>query len=72
MERCRDCKLFDIEAATDGDGWVQIKLDVQCRWVSTESYPVSVTCRTEKRPIPSRMRAYDGEMCPCFQKRDAK
>ena len=65
---CKDCKLFDIEAAKDKAGRVQKQWAVRCLWVSTEQYPLSMHAFTS-RPKTTHVTADYGDKCPCFQKR---
>ena len=65
--KCRDCKLFNIEAAKNKAGRIMKAWAVQCFWKSKEAYPVSVA--DNYRPHASYVTADYGEGCQCFQKR---
>jgi len=69
MATCRDCALWEIEAAKDKAGRVLSARAVKCSWVSKEKYPLSVNERFHCRPTPGYMTAKDGHRCPCFQRR---
>jgi hypothetical protein len=70
---CRDCKLFDLEAAKDKAGRVQSKKPVPCLWLSKEQYPVSIReYISGARPRAGYVTAKDGYRCPCFQKREGR
>lgn len=65
---CRECELFNIEAAKDKAGRVRKANAVACLWKSTEPYPISVF-RREVRPKAGFVTCDMGEGCPCFQER---
>ena len=67
---CRDCKLWDINAAKDAAGRIRKNWAVKCLWVSTETWPLSVHTYMNKRPEVSYMTAVEGYNCKCFQKRE--
>ena len=66
---CRDCKLFDIEAAKDKAGRVRKANAVKCLWVSKEQYPISVSFWRDPRPMAGYVTSDRDQKCPCFQKR---
>lgn len=65
---CRDCKLFDIDAAKDKAGRVRKDRAVRCLWESREQYPVSILA-VHGRPKVGYVTSDMGNGCPCFQKR---
>ena len=67
---CRDCKLWDTEAAKDKAGRIRKDRAAKCLWISTEVWPVSVNERYSMRPTAGFMRSEDGYRCPRFIKRD--
>jgi len=67
---CRDCALWDIDAAKDKIGRVLSSRYVKCFWESKEQYPLSVYERANQRPHTSYMSANDGHRCPFFIKRE--
>ena len=42
MPRCRDCKLYDLDAVKSKSGAVLGNRAARCLWVSTEVLPISV------------------------------
>ena len=67
---CKDCGLWDIEAAKkDKAGRFKRNWPAKCLWVSTEKWPISI-----KYPFQVATAGYvnanDGHYCPCFQKRE--
>lgn len=72
MATCKECKLFDIEAAKDKAGRVRSNWPVLCQWKSKEKYPFSVRGEWNTRPMAGYVTAKDGNGCPCFQKRGTK
>lgn len=70
MATCRDCKLFDLEAAKDKAGRVLSNRMAECNWVPKEKYPASTV--HPFRPVIGSVRPTDGNGCPCFQKRVTK
>lgn len=68
MATCRDCKLFDIEAAKDKAGRVQSQWYVRCLWESKEQYPVALRFGSS-RPQAGRTNSNAGKGCKCFQNR---
>ncbi len=67
--QCRECKLFDIDAAKNKAGYIVRTRAVKCLWVSKEQYPISVSSALGHRPMTGFVRVDDGHRCPCFQKR---
>lgn len=41
MPRCRDCKLYDLDAVRSKSGAVLSSHVARCLWVSTEVLPIS-------------------------------
>lgn len=70
MSSCRECKLWDIEAAKDSRGYVRKGRFARCMWKSKEQYPFSVNLTYVLRPVAGYTCAEDGHRCPCFQKRE--
>ena len=70
MARCRDCRLYDLEAVKNARGAVLSKRGAKCLWESTEVWPLSVCEGFNHRPKPSYMEPNDGNGCKRFIKRD--
>lgn len=70
MARCRDCKLYDLDATRNKAGAVLTNRAAKCLWVSTETWPVSVRLSFNSRPKASYMGPNDGDRCQRFIKRD--
>ena len=70
MDRCRDCKLYDLDAVRSKSGAVLSNRMARCLWVSTEVWPESVGWRVE-RAAGGVMAPNDGQLCQRFFKRDA-
>ena len=70
MARCRDCKLYDLDAVRSKSGAVLSNRAARCLWVSTETWPASVWDHLNSRPRPSHMQPNDGDRCQRFIKRD--
>lgn len=70
MARCRDCKLYDIDAVRNARGAVLSNRVGRCLWTSTEVYPASVR-DGHMRPMPSYMTPNGGDRCQRFIKREA-
>lgn len=69
MRMCKQCKLFDIEAAKSKSGAVLSIHAVKCLWESTEPYPMSLGI-SGHRPTPGYVTAkQDATNCPCFEPR---
>jgi len=66
---CRDCKLWDIDAARDKAGHVRKDRPAKCLWVSKEQYPESIGS-WKNRPTAHNMYADYGKNCKCFHKRE--
>jgi hypothetical protein len=69
VSRCRDCKLYDLDAVRSKSGAVLSNRAARCLWVSKEAWPVSVNEGMNRRPQPSYMTPNDGERCQRFIKR---
>lgn len=70
MPTCRDCALWDIDAAKDKAGVVRRNRAAICLWVSSENWPMSV--RGFSRPAATHTTAEQGNGCPCFVDRGIK
>jgi hypothetical protein len=69
MAKCRDCKLYDLDAVKNARGAVMSNRVARCLWESTETWPVSVWESTNKRPRSGYMHPNDGDRCQRFIKR---
>lgn len=69
MSACRNCALYDLDAAKNAAGAVLKRRSAECLWKSTETWPVSVTPSMNRRPEPSYMQPDDGARCGRFIKR---
>ena len=69
MAKCRDCKLYDLDATRSKSGAILSNRAARCLWVSTETYPASVPEHLNKRPVASWMGPNDGDRCKRFIKR---
>ncbi len=67
MSKCRDCKLYDLDATKSASGAVLRQRIARCLWVSTEVWPVSVSHGS--RASAGSMRPDDGARCQRFIKR---
>jgi hypothetical protein len=67
MPRCRDCKLYDLQAVKSASGAVLSHKAARCLWKSTEQWPVSVSERTA-RPTPHMMPPNEDHRCQRFIK----
>ena len=65
MATCRECKLWDRQAAMDKAGRIRRDRTARCLWASNEVWPLSVDSRTI-RPIPGSMGPLDGNRCQRF------
>lgn len=63
---CKECNLWDIEAAKDKAGRIRKDKMARCLWVSTEIFPLSVFEVFVHRQKSGYMQAQDGEGCKCF------
>ena len=70
MARCRDCKLYDLEAVKSKSGAILSTRAARCLWVSKEVWPLSVTSTFNKRPTAGFMQPNEGERCQRFIKRE--
>ena len=70
MATCRECKLFDIDAAKDKVGRVRKSRLAKCLWVSKEQYPNALY--SFGRPTAGYTSSADGFGCKCFIKVGAK
>lgn len=64
MAHCRDCKLYDLDAALANAGRVPSNRIARCLWVPSEPLPDSRVL------ITILMSPDEGENCPCFIKRE--
>ena len=71
MARCRDCKLYDLDAVRSKSGAVLSNRVARCLWVSTEVWPASASEHLNSRPQVGYMAPNDGQRCQRFIKRDA-
>lgn len=69
MAKCRDCKLYDLDAVKNARGSVMSNRAARCLWVSTEVWPASVMESTNSRAKAGYMEPNDGERCKRFIKR---
>lgn len=69
---CRDCALWDIDAARDKAGRVRKDRAARCKWISIEPWPDSVSSPLYMRPKASYVSANCGALCPCFVKREGR
>lgn len=65
MPKCRDCKLYDLEAVKSKSGAVLSRYTAKCLWKSTEVWPVSVRDH-ERRPTPNYMPPNEVHRCQRF------
>jgi hypothetical protein len=65
---CKECALWDIEAARDRLGRVRKTSYAPCLWKAEFAIPYSVTLWL--KPKAGMTRGDRGEKCPCFQKRE--
>jgi hypothetical protein len=68
MARCRDCKLYDLDAVKNARGAILSNRAAQCLWISKETLPASV--RDTRRPTAGWMQPNDGDRCQRFIKRE--
>ena len=68
MPRCRDCKLYDLDAVKDTAGRVQSRWAARCLWKSTEVWPVSVPALSG-RVVAGSMEPNVYHRCPRFIQR---
>lgn len=66
MPRCRDCKLYDLEAVKSASGAVLSSRAAQCLWKSTEVWPDSVTMSLNQRPTAGWMEPNRTHRCQRF------
>lgn len=70
MPRCRDCKLYDLDAVKSKSGAVLSNRGAKCLWVSSEVYPVSVNRGlSTSRPSAGWMEPNTVHRCQRFIKR---
>lgn len=69
MARCRECKLYDLDAVRSKSGAVMSNRVARCLWKSTETWPASVPAWRGSRPEPMHMQPNDGDRCQRFIKR---
>lgn len=70
MPRCRDCKLYDLDAVRNARGAVMSNRVARCLWKSTEVWPVSVMESMNGRPRAGFMSPNDEHRCQRFIKRE--
>ena len=70
MGRCRDCKLYDLDATKSKSGAILSRKIARCLWKSTEVWPASVAPAFSTRPVAGSMRPDDGDRCQRFIKRE--
>lgn len=71
MPRCRDCKLYDLDAVKSKSGAVLGNRIAKCLWVSTEVLPVSVMRGTTVRKLEGGwMEPNEDHRCQRFIKRN--
>lgn len=68
MPRCRDCKLYDLEAVKSASGAVMSNRVAQCNWKSTEVWPVSVWSHINRRATAGKMQPNEVHECQRFIK----
>ena len=66
MPKCRDCKLYDLDAVKSKSGAVLSNRVAKCLWVSTEVWPLSVREKRNKRPQASYMEPNVSHRCQRF------
>ena len=66
MPKCRDCKLYDLEAVKSASGAVLSSRAAKCLWVSTEVWPASVQVGFNSRPRATYMQPNDVHRCQRF------
>lgn len=66
MPRCRDCKLYDLDAVKNARGAIMSNRAAQCLWKSTEVWPVSVAESLNGRTWTSKMQPNDVHRCQRF------
>ena len=72
MPRCRDCKLYDLDAVKNTAGRVMSHWVARCLWTSTEVWPESVDAFFSSRPRPARMEPNAVHRCQRFIKREGE
>lgn len=70
MARCRDCKLYDLDAVRSKTGAVLSTKAARCLWKSTETWPASVFDHMNRRPQAGWMEPNGGDRCQRFIKRE--
>ena len=71
MPRCRDCKLYDLDAVRSKSGAVLSNRAGKCLWVSTEIWPESAAHGWgNRRPEAGRMSPNEVHNCQRFIKRN--
>jgi hypothetical protein len=69
MPKCRDCKLYDLEAVKSKSGAVLSNRVARCLWKSKEQSPILVSFR-HKPAEGGYIVANTAHRCPTFQKRE--
>lgn len=72
MPRCRDCKLYDLDAVKSKSGAVLSAKAAQCLWKSTEVWPASVMDAFNRRPTAGYMQPNVDHRCQRFIKREQR
>lgn len=70
MAKCRDCKLYDLDAVRSKSGAILSSRAARCLWKSTEVWPASVNEHISRRPTPGHMEPNGGDRCQRFIKRE--
>jgi hypothetical protein len=68
MARCRDCRLYDLDAVKNARGAIMRNRVGRCLWKSTEVYPASLA-KDAYRMSGGWMEPDDGARCKRFIKR---
>ena len=66
MPKCRDCKLYDLDAVKSKSGAVLSNRVAKCLWTSTEVWPESVRAGWNKRPRAGYMEPSIVHRCQRF------
>lgn len=70
MPRCRDCKLYDLDAVKNARGAILSNRAAQRLWKSTEVYPESVHPHARPKITGGWMEPNLTHRCPRFIKRE--
>jgi hypothetical protein len=69
MTRCRDCKLYDLDAVRSSSGRILSNRVAECRWEMPDiAWPESIVASYSGIPKPNRryMEPHEGESCAAF------